>query len=187
MVSIFLLLKYHGKKRLHIYTEEKRQKLILFLFERILNVLKGMNVYVLTPDDIPDKGCTVIRDEWRDINKVITKARSQITDDVLILPCDLPFVERDDINALRGRKVIIVPSQNGGTNALYLPDGVEFETQFGKNSFQNHIDLLHKRNLEYEILESDDFRDIDTEEDISWALEHRRDSKFSQFITERLE
>lgn len=169
-----------------MYTEEQRQKLILFLFERMMAVLEGMRIYVATPDGIPDNRYTIIRDEWGDINRVVARARSRITDDLLILPCDLPFVEREDINLVIGKKIMIVPSQNGGTNALFLPGWVEFETQFGKNSFQNHINVLECRDLEYETYESDDFRDIDTEEDILWALEHRRESEFSKFVKERL-
>jgi 2-phospho-L-lactate guanylyltransferase len=184
MVSILLLLNLHGKKRLHLYTEEQREKLILFLFERILTVLKGMKVYILTPDDMPESDYTVIKDEWRDINKVVTKARSHIIDDVLILPCDLPFVEQEDIQGLCKDGVKIVPSQNGGTNALFLPMGVSIETKFGKNSFEKHVKILEEKNVEYEIYKSDKFRDIDTEEDIIWALEHEKDSAFSNFIKE---
>ena len=184
MVSILLLLNLHGKKRLHLYTEEQREKLVLFLFERILTVLKGMKVYVLTPDDIPERDYTIIRDEWRDINKVVAKARSHIVDDVLILPCDLPFVERDDIHGLCKDGIKIVPSQNGGTNALFLPVEVDIETQFGKNSSEKHAKILEEKNIEYEVHRSDKFRDIDTEEDILWAFEYEKDSPFTKFIKE---
>ena len=81
-----------------MYTEEQRQKLILFLFERMMAVLEGMRIYVATPDGIPDNRYTIIRDEWGDINRVVARARSRITDDLLILPCDLPFVEREDMD-----------------------------------------------------------------------------------------
>ncbi|MBU7027821.1 MAG: hypothetical protein HXS48_12870 [Theionarchaea archaeon] len=187
MASVLLLVKLTGKKRLsHLYTEELRQKLIFFLFERMLKVLKGLTVYVATPDNFRGNGYEVIRDEWEDINRVITKARGMIKDDMLILPCDLPFVEREDVEGLLSGRITVVPSQNGGTNALFLPRDMDFETQFGESSFEKHIALLEKKSIAYEIYESDHFRDIDTEEDIAWALEHRRNSEFSRFVVEEL-
>lgn len=187
MVSVLLLVKLHGKQRLsHVYTGEQRQKLMLFFLERMLRVLQGLQVYVATPDDISGD-YNVIKDEWWDINKVITKARKTVKDDFLIIPCDLPFVEREDIDILIGKQVMVVPSQDGGTNALFLPVNVEIETQFGINSFEKHVQMLEKKNLEYGVYRSDKFRDIDTEEDIEWALEHEKDSEFSRFVREELE
>jgi len=186
MGSILLLVKFNGKQRLkNMYTEEQRRKLILFLFERMLKILKGFKVYVATPDDFSGY-YEAIKDEWGDINKVITKARSLIKDDMLILPCDLPFVEREDIDILLEGGIKIIPSQNGGTNALFLPVEVDIETQFGEKSFKKHLALLEKKDLKYEVYESDKFRDIDTEEDIVWALEHKKNSKFSRFVREEL-
>ena len=148
----------------------------------MLTVLKGLNIYVATSGDLPQNGYTIITDEWKDINTVITKARKIIQDDVLILPCDLPFVKREDIDMLLCGETKIVPSQNGGTNAFFLPVAVDIETQFGENSFEKHVAALKCKNVEYEVYTSDNFRDIDTEEDIVWALEHRRDSAFSLFL-----
>lgn len=179
-----LLVNVYGKKRLsHLYTKEQRQKLIFFFFERMLTVLKGLTIYVATSGDLPKNGYKIITDEWKNINTVITKAREIIRDDILILPCDLPFVEREDIEVLLCGKTKIVPSQNGGTNAFFLPVTVDIETQFGENSFEKHLITLKCKNVEYEVYTSDNFRDIDTEADIVWALEHRKDSAFSRFLT----
>jgi 2-phospho-L-lactate guanylyltransferase len=187
MASVLLLVKLKGKQRLsHMYTEGQRQKLMVFFFERMLRILKGFTIYVATPDELPGGDYEVIKDEWGDINTVITKVRNVVKDDFLILPCDLPFLEREDIDILIEEKVVIVPSQNGGTSALFLPVSIEIETQFGINSYENHLNLLKYRNLEYGIYESDQFRDVDTEEDIMWALEHKRDSEFCKFVKEEL-
>ena len=189
MVTVLLLVELNGKRRLsHLFTEAQRRKLVLFFFERMVRVLDGFTIYAATPDDLSENGYCVIRDEWGDINKVITKARERVQADLLILPCDLPFVECRDIDELlRGKSIVIVPSQDGGTNALILPRDVRFETQFGKNSFRKHLDLLKSKNLAHSIYESDNFRDIDTEEDVAWALEHRKDSEFVKFLKEELE
>jgi 2-phospho-L-lactate guanylyltransferase (CobY/MobA/RfbA family) len=149
----------------------------------MLTILDGLTIYVATTGDLPKNNYTIIADEWKDINKVITRSRKMIKDDLLILPCDLPFVSREDIDTLLQGKTTIVPSQDGGTNALFLPAAVEIETQFGKNSFEKHLDALNSRNVAYEVYTSDNFRDIDTEEDIVWALE-QGDSLFSRFLAE---
>jgi 2-phospho-L-lactate guanylyltransferase len=185
MGSVLLLVKLSGKNRLsHRYTEEQRRRLVLFLFERMLKVLDGFDVYVASPDNLEGGGFKVIRDEWKDINKVITAARKIIRDDILILPCDLPFVGRDGIEELFNCGIKIVPSQNGGTNALFLPVDVDIVTQFGKNSFEKHVKVFESQGLHYEVIRSDRFRDIDTEEDIMWALEHGGECEFSQFVKE---
>ncbi|MGC1123232.1 MAG: hypothetical protein WBA22_19275 [Candidatus Methanofastidiosia archaeon] len=185
MGSVLLLVKLSGKNRLsHRYTEEQRRRLVLFLFERMLKVLEGVDVYVGSPDNLEGDGFTVIRDEWKDINRVITRARRVIKDDILVLPCDLPFVGRDDIEELFNCGIKIVPSQNGGTNALFLPVDVDIVTQFGKNSFKKHLKIFKCQGLDYKVIRSDRFRDIDSEEDIIWALEHGGECEFSQFVRE---
>lgn len=187
MDAVLLLVKFNGKQRLkNVYTEEQRRKLILFLFKKMLKVLEGFTVYVATPDGLSGDKFTVIRDEWGDINKVISKARCMVPEDLLILPSDLPFLERDDIDLVIGEEICIVPSQDGGTNALFLPHNTDFVTQFGEDSFEKHVKLLEEKNLEYEIYESDNFRDIDTEKDILWTLEHRKNSEFSKFVKKEL-
>ncbi len=186
MGSVLVLVKLDGKKRLgNIYTREERRRLVLFLFERLIRVLNGLNVYVGTSDDISGD-FVVIKDEWGDVNSVIKKAREVIKDDLLVLPCDLPFVEREDVDRLMGGKVMIVPSQDGGTNALFLPLNVRVKTQFGENSLRKHIRIFEKENLPYGIVESDHFRDIDTKEDIEWTLKCKGDSDFSRVIKEEI-
>jgi 2-phospho-L-lactate guanylyltransferase (CobY/MobA/RfbA family) len=150
----------------------------------MLKVLEGFDVYAGSPDDLVGKGFRVIRDEWKDINKVITRARSVVKDDILILPCDLPFVKREDVRELFNCGIKIVPSQNGGTNALFLPVDVDIVTRFGKNSFKKHLKTFECQGLDYKVIRSDRFRDIDTEEDIMWALEHGGECEFSQFVRE---
>lgn len=182
MVSIVLMLKLNGKQRLSsLLTAGQRQAMILFLFERMLSVLEGYTIYIATPDILETRH-DIISDQWGDINKVLSKARQIIAGDMIILPCDLPFVEREEIETLTDTCVTIVPSQDGGTNALYLPENVSFETQFGKSSFNNHIKIFESLKIPYRVYRSDKFRDIDSEADISWSLTHEQDSEFSQFF-----
>ena len=64
-------------------------------------------------------------------------------DAILVLPADLPHLQSVDIAMLwaKGQEsegVIIVPSNDNGTNALLLrpPDAINFA--FGQNSFSHH-------------------------------------------------
>lgn len=185
MGTVLLLVRLNGKNRLsHIYTEEQRRRLVLFLFERMLKVLRGFDVYVGTPDDLAGEGFKIIKDEWKDINRVVARARKAVKDDILVLPCDLPFVEREDIEELFDCGITIVPSQNGGTNALFLPADVDVVTQFGENSFKKHVKGFECQGLDYRVVGSERFRDIDTEEDIAWVLEHGGECEFSRVIKE---
>lgn len=186
MVSIVIMLKLAGKQRLSsLLPPEKRYALIHFLFDRMLRMLTGCTIYIATPDSLEGE-YTIIRDRWKDINRVLSRARDIVEDDMIILPCDLPFVERDHIDALIANCVTIVPSQDGGTNALYVPKNVSFTTQFGKNSFQHHVDLFTSHNIAYRIVRCEKFRDIDEESDITWALSHEPDSEFSHFMSSLL-
>jgi 2-phospho-L-lactate guanylyltransferase len=187
MVTIVVTLNLSGKKRLSsLLTTQQRHTLILFLFERMLRILTGYTIYIATPDELESEH-TIITDRWKDINTVLSRAQDIIHDDLIILPCDLPFVERSHIGALIAEGVTIVPSQDGGTNALYIPQHISFETQFGKNSFHRHIALFESRHIPYRIVRNVKFRDIDSEDDISWALAHERDSEFSHFWHSLLE
>jgi 2-phospho-L-lactate guanylyltransferase (CobY/MobA/RfbA family) len=181
MVTIVITLNLSGKKRLSsLLTAQQRYALILFLFERMLRILTGCTIYIATPDDLECEHA-IIPDRWRDINTVLSCAQKIIHDDLIILPCDLPFVERNHIHGLMAECVTIVPSQDEGTNALYIPRDISFKTQFGKNSFQKHITLFESQHIPYQVMRNDKFRDIDSEDDISWALAHEQDSEFSHF------
>jgi 2-phospho-L-lactate guanylyltransferase len=184
MGSVLLLVKLTGKNRLsRMFSKNERNALVWFMVGRLLRVLEGFSVYVATPDEVSG-GFTVVKDEWEDINKVIGKARKVIQDDILVLPCDLPFVERKDIDILVNNETTIVPSQSGGTNALFLPENVDIVTQFGENSFEKHCTVFEEKGISYEVYKSDQYRDMDTEADIVWALAHKKDSEFSRFVKE---
>jgi 2-phospho-L-lactate guanylyltransferase (CobY/MobA/RfbA family) len=166
-----------------MFSWSERKALVWFMVGRMLRVLEGLSVYVATPDEVFG-AFTVVKDEWGDINKVIGKARKVIQDDILVLPCDLPFVEREDIDILLNNETKIVPSQSGGTNALFLPENVDIVTQFGENSFERHCKLFEEKEILYKVYKSDQYRDMDTEADIAWALTNKKDSEFSRFLRE---
>ncbi|MHC1598428.1 MAG: CofC family guanylyltransferase [Candidatus Methanofastidiosia archaeon] len=183
MTHVVVLLKLkNAKSRLSpFFSLEQRRNLVLFMFKHVINILDGHPVEVLTQSiPSPTKGY----DDKGNINSGIMLLRERIDDDILILPCDLPFLNKEDIDRLIGdkKRVIIARSHNGGTSGIFIPKNVEFVPHFGKNSFVLHKMETKNRNLPLTILEGDSFRDIDTIEDIRWTIEHAGNSDLTKFF-----
>jgi 2-phospho-L-lactate guanylyltransferase len=99
-------------------------------------------------DGLPSsKKIALVSENGHDLNQAISQGRQaavqQGADAILILPADLPRLQRDDITTLYERSeaaegLIIVPSNDNGTNALLLrpPHAINFA--FGRNSFIHH-------------------------------------------------
>ncbi len=94
-----------------------------------------------------DSRIELVLETGHDLNQAVSQGRqvavARGADAILILPADLPHLQRDDIDTLyaRGQEtegVIIVPSNDNGTNALLLrpPHAINFA--FGRNSFSHH-------------------------------------------------
>ncbi|MCB0186400.1 MAG: 2-phospho-L-lactate guanylyltransferase [Caldilineaceae bacterium] len=88
-------------------------------------------------------------------------------DAILVLPADLPRLASSDIMdlytcALPGDGIVIVPSDDNGTNALLVrpPQAIDF--LFGHNSFMNHCLAAQMANLPCKIVDSPHLRfDVD--------------------------
>ncbi len=98
-------------------------------------------------DGLPLAKITLVPESGHDLNQAVSQGRQVAVqrgaDAILILPADLPRLERDDITTLYERGaaaagLIIVPSNDNGTNALLLrpPHAINFA--FGRNSFVHH-------------------------------------------------
>ncbi|MHC1605737.1 MAG: 2-phospho-L-lactate guanylyltransferase [Candidatus Methanofastidiosia archaeon] len=183
MVHAIVLLKLKdAKSRLSsIFKEEQRQSLVLFMLAHVLNVLNGFPLTILTlSSDVPDLGL----DERGNINSGIVTIRQEINDDLLIVPCDIPFLTKEDVLGLigDGKTVAIAPSHNGGTSGLYIPKDQDFIPHFGKMSLDIHLKEAEKRNQEIRVFISDNFRDVDTKEDLDWILSCSEKSEITSFI-----
>ncbi len=178
-----------GKSRLSkILTEDERTALNQELLERTLgtlSTLKGLlQVLVVSRDPLAlaiarDYGATtVLEDGHPQLNTALTRATvvSQIhsSQGVLVLPADLPLLERGDVIALMERAanqmpvVVIAPDRHRkGTNALLMiPAGV-IEYDFGEDSFQRHCERAAKLGVHLEIVELPSLGlDLDLPEDL---------------------
>lgn len=98
---------------------------------------------------------------------------------VLILPADLPFIEREDVAIMVGETrngtaagndahlVICSDDKGEGSNAMFISPPIPFTFHYGPNSFQQHIQEAHQRDLVVHIVENTPNLtfDLDTEED----------------------
>lgn len=96
------------------------------------------------------------------------KLRARGADRLLVLAADLPLVTAEDIQAVAEAEadVVVVPSDDGGTNALALrPGAIAF--QFGPESAQRHLKAAREAGLRTLLLDLPGLGlDIDTPEDL---------------------
>jgi len=71
----------------------------------------------------------------------------------LIIPSDIPLIEKEDLGILKKLiskyDLIISPSFDSGTNALFMKKDKEIELEYGegKNSFLRHLEHAQSKNL----------------------------------------
>lgn len=94
-------------------------------------------------------------------------------DAVLVLPADLPLLNKEDIIRLHQlgkaqQGMVIAPSHDGGTNALLLHPPQTIPFAFGEQSFVHHCALAEKAGLPYHIFQSPSLSfDLDWPKDLA--------------------
>ena len=90
---------------------------------------------------------------------------------ILVLPTDIPNLTAEDVRAVAsprgtGPQIIIAPSRDGGTNALFLQPAQAIPFAFGKGSFARHRRLAEEAGIPVRVVESASLLfDIDLPED----------------------
>jgi len=178
-----------GKSRLsEILSEDERAALNQDLLERTLETLSSMKEFfqIMVVSRDPQAlaiarnydAMTVREDGNPHLNTALTRATvvSQLhsSQGVLILPADLPLLERGDLLALMERAVgrtpvvVIAPDRHGnGTNALLtVPAGI-IEYDYGEGSFKRHCERAQKMGAHLEIVDLPSLAlDLDLPEDL---------------------
>jgi 2-phospho-L-lactate guanylyltransferase len=94
----------------------------------------------------------------RAIRQAQTLAASQGVESLLILPADLPLLDGAEIEGLIRQHpqpgVLIVPSHDGGTNALLLSPVNALAPGFGPGSFRRHLERAHQARLPIQVIHS---------------------------------
>ena len=118
--------------------------------------------------------------ERGDLNEALTSAaeklRARGVDRLVVLAADLPLVTAEDIATVAeaDADVVVVPSTDGGTNALALPPGA-IAFQFGPESAQRHLKAAREARLRTLLLDLPGLGlDIDTPSDLERLRERRK-------------
>ena len=111
-----------------------------------------------------------------DLNETLMSAASDLRlrgiERVAVLSSDLPLATTDAISRLvqHGGDVVLVPSRDGGTNALVCPTGA-IPLSYGPDSAKKHVDAAQAAGLGVELLDEPVLAlDIDSPEDIGRLL-----------------
>ena len=182
-----------GKTRLsNLLSPNKREKLIKLLFTQLLKKLKTLknqsplifsDILVITPCEEVEKiskdfQVLVLKEQsLNGLNSAVKKgiywSSENLYDSSLILPGDIIDPETEDIKKIldMGRKsrnsMVICPSTDFGTNALYLSLPTRLNFKFGPNSFFEHQKEAKKISIRSIIAPVDSLKDdLDTGKDL---------------------
>ena len=182
-----------GKSRLSdIVPPESRVKLIKLLLTQLLEKLETLKVefpqifsdiLVITPCDEVEKiskafDIIILKEQnLSGLNSALMKGISwsleNFYDSSLIIPGDIIDPNSEDIKKIleigknSRESMIICPSSDFGTNALFLTLPTKMKLQFGPNSFFEHQKEATKRSIETIIAPLDSLKDdLDTGKDL---------------------
>ena len=182
-----------GKTRLsNLLSPNSRAKLIKLLFTQLLEKLKTLkvefplifsDVLVITPCNEVEKICNefdiiILKEQnLNGLNSALGKGLSwsseNFYDSSLIIPGDIIDPDTKDIKKIlemgktSRESMIICPSTDFGTNALFLTLPTKMDLQFGPNSFFEHQKEASKQSIETIIVPLDSLKDdLDTGKDL---------------------
>lgn len=176
-----------GKSRLAtVLSWQQRRTLNRHLFHNLLaqakaaQVLTGVIVVGRDPQimaGVAWKQVLFEQEEKATLNDALEQGRRRAltcnADAILILPADLPLLNKGDITQLHqlGKAqtgMVIAPSHDGGTNALLLHPPQTIPFAFGEQSFAHHCTLAEKAGLSYHIFNSPSLSfDLDWPKDLA--------------------
>ena len=182
-----------GKTRLsNLLSPNKREKLIKLLLTQLLKKLKTLkdryplifsDILVITPCEEVEKiskdyQVLVLKEQNLNglnsaVNKGVCWSSENLYDSSLILPGDIIDPETEDIKKILeiGKKsrdsMVICPSTDFGTNALFLSLPTDLTFKFGPNSFFEHQKEAKKISVRSIIAPLDSLKDdLDTGKDL---------------------
>ncbi len=179
-------LRRSKSKLTNVLSEEERAVLNLKMYENTLLALKDIQiphqVLVVSKDSSvlsiarSHNAKTLQEDGDSGLNVALKKAiqivKAYSAQSVLILPADLPFITREDIEGVMGFSngysfMVISPDRKmSGTNLMFIspPDLIEFS--YGPGSFERHVRQAQLHNTHIEVRKFDSTElDIDSPED----------------------
>jgi len=130
-------------------------------------------------DAAAQRGFTAIRDPGEGLNPAVSTAIAAASGSgatsVTVVPVDVPLAWAGDLHDVLDTgatsDVVVVPSRDGGTNALYLGPPDIMQPRFGAGSLRDHIHEAERLGLRCALLSLPRLElDIDTAEDVDAYL-----------------
>jgi 2-phospho-L-lactate guanylyltransferase len=195
----------NAKQRLSGFlSAAQREALARAMYEVMLQTLCGVRgldrVVVVTADEqianrATSSGVEVFweteqHSHSRSADAAARRAIAMGATSVVMLPIDVPLVQREEIEALvaaAGPGIVVVPSGDGtGTNALVRNPPDAIQACFGPNSFRKHCDQAESRGLPLKVMRPAGIVfDIDTPEDVAELLERAPESRIARLLREQ--
>jgi 2-phospho-L-lactate guanylyltransferase len=190
-----------SKRRLSaVLSVQERRVLTVAMLEDVLTALNASVVHeivVVSKDsavrEVAGKfGVSYISANKRGLNPAIEEGiewcSQKKADSVLVLPSDIPLVSSKDVDRIvdlgsDGKTVVLSPSQDGGTNALFLNPPNLIRAHFGPNSFVKHVKEALTKTVNVKIHYSiRTLVDIDSAEDLKKLLEIENSTLSRRFL-----
>lgn len=168
-----------------ILTPAERRALVLAMIEDVLRALRAARaidgIGVVSRDGAvlalaEQLGAERLHDHAGDLNGALTRSAAYYqgrgATAALVLPADVPLVAPEEIDRLigagrAGAQVVLAPSRDGGTNALYLRPPTAMPFQFGPESRARHLEAARALELAAQTVRSPGLElDIDRPEDL---------------------
>ena len=181
-----------------VLSQQERADLSLAMFGRVVAAAQDTlgAVWVVGGDDAVRKTAECLGAVWHedpgnDLNDSVSFALDMACKNELsaiYLPADLPFVTAADIDKVvqasgEGETLTLSPAQqDGGTNAMLVPQCLSFPPMLGKDSFRQHKRQAESLRIPYAVCLSEGLAlDLDTPDD--FALCDKRQPGFRSTIT----
>ena len=174
-----------SKTRLaEVLSQQERAEISLAMFSRVVGAAREAlgAVWVVGGDDSVRLAAEGLGADWRedpgsDLNDSLSIAFDEACKKGLspiYLPADLPFVTAADIHRIvqasgNGKTLTLSPAQqDGGTNAMLIPQCLSFPPLLGKDSFSLHKRQATSRGIPYAVCLSEGLGlDLDTPDDLA--------------------
>jgi len=182
-------------------TPKQRRELVLTMLKDVLKAVSGARsitgTIVISPDDDIVKfarknGAEGVADPGVELNEAlrlaIQSALANGATSVLIIPSDIPFLTANDIEnivvmASSQRVVVIAPSKDNGTNALFLRPPDVMPLRFGGESFPAHLSEARRAGVTPRIYRSITVAtDIDNPTDLVGTEKFGRSTHTHEFL-----
>jgi 2-phospho-L-lactate/phosphoenolpyruvate guanylyltransferase len=190
-----------AKSRLAALGPDARARIVAFLLDRALalcGATPALRWWVLSDDRgvlrrAAEAGLGTLEDEAPGLNGAVAAALRRLAAagaaSATILPGDVPLATSDDVDAIlaagRRAQVVVVPSRDGGTNALHLRPPTALDPGFGPGSCTLHLRRATARGLSAELLRLPRLElDVDNPDDVA-ALDGVGPSRTRRDLEER--